>query len=73
MSLGQYKQAIQDLDEAIRLDPQHEAAYSNSGKAYSNLGEQELADRDFAKAKELGYDPLAILPPEAGSGWVGEI
>ena len=25
--------------------------------AYEYLGQQELADRDFAKAKELGYDP----------------
>ena len=45
------------MDEAIRLDPQHEAVYSNRGKAYFNLGEQELADRDFAKAKEFGYAP----------------
>ena len=56
--------AIQDFFEVIRLDPQNANAYSARGLAYEYLGQQglpgpyqELADRDFAKAKELGYDP----------------
>ena len=49
--------AIEDYDEAIRLNPQYADAYYNKGVAYYYLGQQKLADRDFAKAKELGYDP----------------
>ena len=54
--LGQYERAIQDYDEAIRLDPEYANAYYNRGIAYGNLGQQELADRDFARAKSLGVE-----------------
>ena len=57
LSLGQYEQAIQDFDEAIRLDPQYSDVYYNRGLAYEALGKTIEAERDFAKAKELGYDP----------------
>ena len=52
----QYNQAIVDFDEAIRLDPEYANAYYNRGIAYGNLGQQELADRDFARAKSLGVE-----------------
>ena len=55
--LGQHDRAIEDLDEAIRIDPTYAVAYNNRGVAYQSLGERELAERDFAKAKELGYEP----------------
>jgi Flp pilus assembly protein TadD len=55
--LGQYKQAIQDYDEAIRLNPQDAEAYYVRGLIYGELGKSDEAARDFAKAKELGYDP----------------
>ena len=32
-------------------------AYYTRGVAYERLGQQKLAERDFVKAKELGYDP----------------
>ena len=51
-----YERAIQDYDEAIRLDPQDALAYAGRAAAYEDLGQQELADRDFAKAKELGVE-----------------
>ena len=54
--LGQYGKAIKDFDEAIRLNPHDADAYYNRGAAYAKLGQQEQADRDFAKAKELGYE-----------------
>ena len=54
---GQHELAIQDYDEAIRLNPQYAIAYHWRGFAYHSLGEQELADRDYLKAKELGYGP----------------
>ena len=57
MELGQYERAIQDYDEAIRLNPQYVYAYNNRGLTYQSLGKVEEAERDFQKAKELGYNP----------------
>ena len=51
--LGQYEKAVQDYDEAIRLNPQFAVAYNNRGVAYEWLGQKEKAYRDFAKAWEL--------------------
>ena len=53
---GDYENAIEAYDEAIRLNPQYAKAYNNRGIAYGLLGQQEQADRDFAKAKELGVE-----------------
>ena len=44
------------MGEAIRLALQYGDAYYNRGLAYENLGQQELADRDFAKAKSIGVE-----------------
>ena len=54
--LDQPERAIEDYSQAIRLDPQYAKAYYNRGIAYGNLGQQEIANRDFAKAKELGVE-----------------
>jgi tetratricopeptide (TPR) repeat protein len=73
---GEYDQAIQDLSQAIRLDPQSAFPYVNRGVAYDETGKHDLAiadlteairldprlpkakaEADFAKAKELGYEP----------------
>ena len=54
--MSAYERKIQDFDEAIRLDPQDAKAYNNRGVAYEYLGQQELADRDFARAKSLGVE-----------------
>ena len=54
--LGEYELAVQDLTEAIRLDPQDGDAYYNRGIAYKRLSMTEEAGRDFDKAKELGVD-----------------
>tara|TARA_B100000315_G_scaffold163313_1_gene151884 strand:- start:567 stop:725 length:159 start_codon:yes stop_codon:yes gene_type:complete len=48
---------VQDLDEAIRLDPQFAIAYYMRGLGYERLGKATEADRDYQKAKELGYNP----------------
>jgi len=54
---GHYKEAIESYNEAIRLDPQNAKAYNNRGLTYQSLGKVEEAERDFQKAKELGYNP----------------
>jgi tetratricopeptide (TPR) repeat protein len=43
-------------EQAIRLDPQFAFAYYNRGVVYGELGKTIEAERDIAKAKELGYD-----------------
>ena len=53
---AQYEQAIQDLDEAIRLNPEDGRAYYNRGISYEEMGKTKEAERDFAKAKELGVE-----------------
>ena len=55
--INQYEQAIQDYDEGIRLNLQDAKAYYSRGLAYERIGKTIEAERDFAKAKELGYDP----------------
>ena len=52
-----YEKAVQEYDEAIRLDPQHEDAYSNRGIAYGRLDQHERAVQDFDEAIRL--DPQA--------------
>ena len=52
---GLYERAIQEYDEAIRLERDHARAYYHRGLAYEALGKTIEAERDFAKAKELGY------------------
>ena len=51
------ERAIDDYDEAIRLDPEFARAYYKRGVAYRAIGKSIEAERDLAKAKELGYPP----------------
>ena len=43
--------------EAIRLDPNLAWAYNNRSFAYEEIGEKAKAAADFAKAKQLGFEP----------------
>jgi Tfp pilus assembly protein PilF len=47
---------MEDLDEAIRLDPQFAAAYANRAVVYTFLGKDAEAEQDTNKAVELGFD-----------------
>ena len=47
-----YRQAIEDLNNAIRLSPDC-ASYNNRGVAYSKLGQYKNAIEDFSKAIAL--------------------
>ncbi len=50
---GRFEEAIQDYDEAIRLDPQRIEAYNNRGRAYLNLDQAQKAIEDFDQVLRL--------------------
>ena len=56
--LGQPERAIQDYDEAIRLNPQYALAHFNRGAAYLDLRQFRRAIDDLDEAIRLG-NPLA--------------
>ena len=47
---GLYERAIQEYDEAIRLERQEADAYYKRGLAHEALGKTKEASRDFEKA-----------------------
>ena len=50
---GSFEQAIDELDAAIRLDPEMAEAYSGRGSSYFGLGEYDRAIADFEEAIRL--------------------
>ena len=52
---GQADRAIQDFDEAIKLDPGSAAAY-NRGKIYQGKGDYDRAIQDFDRAIALNSE-----------------
>ena len=54
--LEDYSQAIADFNKVIQLNPDYALAYHLRGLCYKELGENDKAQEDFAKAKELGYN-----------------
>ncbi len=57
---GRLAEAIEDYDEAIRLDPQLALAYANRAVAYTLLGRDAEAQQDVDRAVVLGIDPAAL-------------
>ena len=51
--------AIKDYTAAIRIHPNFALAYFNRAVAYRDQGNTKKAERDFTKAKLLGYDKPA--------------
>ena len=51
--LNQIRRAIQDYNEALRLNPNLYQAYGNRGLAYEQLGKKQLAIRDYRKVLSL--------------------
>jgi tetratricopeptide (TPR) repeat protein len=51
--LGQYKQAMEDLDRSLKLKP-YIKAYTNRGLVYAAMNEHEKAIEDFSEAIEIG-------------------
>ena len=52
-ALGDHREAIEDFDESIRLNPNKALLYQDRGLSKQALGQHEAAEADFAKAKEL--------------------
>ncbi len=50
---GEYDRAIQDFDEAIKLDPTHAKPFNNRGVAYLRKGEYDLAIESLDEAIKL--------------------
>ena len=50
---GQHDRAIQDYDQAIKLNPSNARAYYNRGIAYSAKGQHDRAIQDYDQAIKL--------------------
>ena len=53
--LQDYKKAIENCNKAIKLNSNFAAFYELRGYCYQEFGKKTDAEKDFAKAKELGY------------------
>lgn len=51
-----HEDAYSDYNRAIKINPQYAKAYYNRGLLLNKMGRIEEAQRDFDKAKELGYE-----------------
>ena len=52
---GDHNRAIQDFDQALRLNPNYAEAFSNRGNVYNDKGNYDQAIQDFDQA--LGLSP----------------
>lgn len=50
---GNYQQALNDYNAAIKINPFHEKSYLNRGGLYANLGDLQSAILDYNKAEGL--------------------
>ena len=60
LELRQLNRAIEEFDEAIRLDPKYAVAYGNRAIAYKLQGNKAKAISDFEKFITLTSDPRLI-------------
>ena len=68
--LGNYRQAIEDLNRVIAIRPSYAEAYNNRGAAYKGFGNYRQAIEDFNKAIEIRPNyPEAYL--NRGLAYVG--
>jgi tetratricopeptide (TPR) repeat protein len=63
---GQYDRAIQDLDQAIRRDPNYALAFQSRGTAYSLKGQYDRAIGDFNQAIRLDPNSAASFYARGG-------
>ncbi len=76
--LDREKKLIEDLNEAIRLDPQNGLLYSKRGSASSGRADHNKAIRDFDKAIQLFDEAIRLHPNNAvaylhrGNAWLAK-
>jgi len=66
---GNYQEAIHALTNAIRLDPQNDAAYLHRGLAHHKAGNQEAAIEDLKLAAGRGHHRAQELLSKKGIEW----
>jgi tetratricopeptide (TPR) repeat protein len=64
--MKKYKQALNDCNEAVRIDPKFAAAYFARGQVHKCLGEPQKALADFTQAIDYGLERVDILVARAG-------
>jgi tetratricopeptide (TPR) repeat protein len=70
-AIAQYDRAIEDYDQAIRLNPNNALAFFSRGRAYANKGQLDRAIEDYDRAIRLNpNDALALVG--RGSAYVGK-
>ena len=57
---GEFAQAIEEYDQALRLDPGYDFAYQNRGVTYESLGQYERAAVDWERAIRIAGASRAI-------------
>ncbi len=57
--LGEYRRAIEDYDQALRLDPGYAIAYNNRGDVYNELDDYERAAKDWEQSIRIDGAPRA--------------
>src|SRR5205085_11163151 len=61
MAPGHYQEALDRLNEAVRVDPNRRDVYAQRGFAYQNLGKTDLALKDFERALLVDSHQPAVL------------
>jgi tetratricopeptide (TPR) repeat protein len=69
-SQGEYSLAIQDYNQAIKLNPKFAQAYNNRGVAYDHKGEFDRALQDLDQAIKL--KPSALTHFNRGNAYLGK-
>jgi tetratricopeptide (TPR) repeat protein len=62
---GKYDEAIQQFDEAIRLNPEDASSYRNRAVAYNKKGDHAQAVASYTEALKIAPDDV---PAHAGRG-----
>lgn len=57
LSMGMFEQALVNFDRTIEIEPDMTDAIGNRAVALTALGQDERAERDVARAVELGAPP----------------
>ena len=57
---GRYMQAIDNLEKAVKLQPDYAVGYANLGGMYTKLGRYEQAEQSLERARNLAPERPSI-------------